>query len=77
MPTDSYYIICPYYHKTLGNNLFCEGVAGDNHHNLDECKIKQCFSSRAERNNFIEKYCSGFDYLNCRIALINQIMSDK
>ena len=76
MPNDEFYIVCPYYHKARGNELFCNGFSGDNHFLTDECHVKQIFSTRAERNSFIKKYCSGFEYLNCAIAVINEQLNN-
>ncbi|MBE6762641.1 MAG: hypothetical protein E7551_10230 [Ruminococcaceae bacterium] len=72
MPNDNFYIVCPYYHKVLGNQLFCNGLSGDKRFSTDECFNKQVFSTRNERNLFIKKYCGGFNYLNCAIAVINE-----
>ncbi|MBO5106104.1 MAG: hypothetical protein J6C29_04335 [Clostridia bacterium] len=77
MPNDDFYIICPYYHKARGNELFCEGFSGDKSFLTEECFNKQIFSTRAERNSFIKKYCCGFDYLNCSIAVLNEQLSNK
>lgn len=76
MPNDAFYIICPYYHKVMGNNLFCECFSGDNNYSTEECRIKQSFSSRKQRNEFINKYCSGFEYMNCSIAAINTLVGN-
>lgn len=76
MPNDLFYIICPFYHKVIGNNLFCEGFSGDNNFSTDECRIKQSFSSKEDRNNFIKKYCSGFNYGGCSIASINSLVNN-
>lgn len=75
MPNDSFYIICPFYHKLIGNTLFCEGFSGDNNFSTDECRIKQSFASKEERNSFIKKYCSCFDYSGCSIATINSLIN--
>lgn len=77
MPNDDFYIICPYYHKTIGNQLFCEGFSGDDKFSTEECRIKQSFSTRKERNDFIKKYCTGFDYLRCSIATVNALLHNK
>ena len=74
MPNDPFYIICPYYHKVIGNNIFCEGFAGDETLNPNECRIKQSFATREERNECVKKYCAGFDYSHCRIAIINEVL---
>lgn len=73
MPNDPFYIICPYYHKVIGNTIFCDCFSGDDKFLTDECHIKQCFQTREMRNNFIKKYCSGFDFSSCSIARINSI----
>ena len=72
MPNDDFYIICPYYHKTRGNELFCEGFSGNSGFLTDECFNKQVFATRAERNGFIKKFCGSFDYLHCTIAVLNE-----
>jgi len=77
MPNDDFYIICPYYHKARGNELVCEGFSGDDKFSTDECRIKQIFSSRKARNEFIKKYCTGFDYSHCCIATINSLVHTK
>ena len=77
MPNDNFYIICPYYHKIIGNNLFCEGFSGDDNFLTDECRIKQCFSNREERNGFIKKYCSGFNYSSCAVATLNSLITKR
>ena len=74
MPNDAFYVVCPYYNKVMGNNLFCSGFSGDDEFSTDECRIKQCFSTRKDRNEFIKKYCSGFDYMRCSIAMINELI---
>jgi len=74
MPNDSFYIICPYYHKVMGNSLFCESFSGDSTFSTDECRIKQSFLNKKDRNTFIKKYCCGFDFMSCSIAAINSIM---
>ncbi len=76
MPNDDFYIVCPYYYKARGNELFCDGFSGDDSFSTDECFNKQVFSTRAERNSFIKKYCGGFDYLNCSIAVLNEQLSN-
>ena len=75
MPNDSFYIICPYYHKTIGNNIFCECFSGDDKFITDECRIKQSFRNKEQRNDFIKKYCGCFDYTGCSIATINSIIN--
>lgn len=77
MPNDDFYIVCPYYHKANGNNLFCRGFSGDESFLTDDCFIKQVFPTRAERNRFIKKYCVGFEYLNCAIAALNERLQNK
>lgn len=77
MPSDDFYIICPYFRKTKGTHLFCEGFSGDDSFITDERVIKQIFTTRSERNNFIKKYCSRFDYLGCAIAAINEYLEGK
>jgi hypothetical protein len=75
MPNDPFYIVCPYYYKVIGNNLFCESFSGDDEFLTDECRIKQSFSNRKQRNDFIKKYCSCFNYSACTIATINSLIS--
>ena len=77
MPNDDFYIVCPYYYKARGNELFCEGFSGDKNFPTDECFNKQVFSNRAQRNEFIKKYCEGFNYLNCAIAIFNEQLNHK
>lgn len=77
MPSDDFYIICPYYHKAKGNNLFCNGFSGDESFLTDECYNKQVFKNRKERNSFIKKYCSKFDYLTCGIAALNEHLQNR
>ena len=72
MPNDEFYIVCPYYHKARGNELFCNGFSGDKAFSTDECHVKQVFSTRTERNAFMKKYCGGFEYSGCAIAVINE-----
>lgn len=75
MPNDPFYIVCPYYHKTIGNSLFCESFSGDDEFKTEGCHIKQSFFNKNERNNFVKKYCSGFNYNNCSIAIINSLIN--
>lgn len=77
MPNDDFYIVCPYYHKARGNELFCDSFSGDKSFSIDECHIKQIFSDRAERNLFIKKYCGGFEYLSCAIAAVNEQLNHR
>lgn len=78
MPNDDFYIICPYYYKARGNELFCNGFSGDKSFSTEDCHMKQIFSTRAERNSFMKKYCGSFEYLSCAIAVINeQILHTK
>lgn len=74
MPNDAYYIVCPYYGKTLGNMIFCSAFSADQKIKTNEAVFKQVFESRDERNKCIEKYCSVFDYHNCRIATLNDYL---
>lgn len=77
MPNDDFYIVCPYFHKARGCELFCEGFSGDTNFSTDECFNKQVFSTRTQRNEFIKKYCGGFDYSNCAIAIFNEQLNHK
>lgn len=77
MPSDDFYIICPYFHKAKGNNLFCNGFSGDESFLTDECYNKQVFKNRKERNSFIKKYCVGFSYTGCAIAALNEYLEGK
>ena len=72
MPNDDFYIFCPYYYKTRGNELFCQAFLNDKSFSVDECHIKQIFSTRADRNNFIKRFCGGFGYSDCAIASLNE-----
>ena len=74
MPNDAYYIVCPYYGKTLGNMIFCSAFSADPEIKTNEAVFKQVFESRDERNKCIEKYCSGFNYRDCRIATLNDCL---
>ena len=77
MPSDDFYIICPYFHKAKGNNLFCSGFSGDESFETEECFVKQVFINQKERNSFMKKYCSKFDYLGCAIADLNEYLQGK
>lgn len=77
MPNDSFYIICPYYQKTLGNSIFCDGFSADESVNAENSQFKQTFKTREERNLCISKYCSLFNYTNCRIATLNDALNHK
>lgn len=75
MPTDDFYIICPYYHKTLGNQIFCHCELKN--FNEDNAFFKQIFNTRGERNRCIRCYCSSFGYKECSLAKINQSVYTK
>ena len=70
MPNDDFTVICPYYYKELGNDVFCEGIAGDPDIPVDKSFFKQTFTDRKSRNDCIRKYCASFRYSECRIAAI-------
>lgn len=72
MPNDIYAMVCPYYHKTIGNAIFCEGICADGELNVSESFIKQVFANSKERNACYVKYCAGFRYPECIIARINE-----
>lgn len=76
MPNDDYYIICPYYYKTMGNMLFCEAFSADERISTSASYIKQCFKDRKKRNECMKKYCASFKYVQCRIALVNEILAE-
>lgn len=71
MPHDDITIICPYYHKTLGDIMFCEGFAAFNDAETVGCFFKQEFKSKESRATCLEKYCTTFKYNNCRFAALN------
>ena len=77
MPNADFYIVCPYYQKLRGNELFCEGFSGDASFKTEECRIKQAFKTRNDRNAFIKKYCIGFGYTGCAIAALNEHLKNK
>ena len=77
MPNDAFYIICPYYNKTLGKLIFCDGLSADPEIGTESSQIKQTFESRKARNECIKKYCSTFNYCECRIALLNSATLEK
>lgn len=74
MPNDEFLFICPYYHKTIGNNLFCRGFSADNFLSVNESFVKQCFENHQKRNECIKRYCASFRYPDCRIAAINEVI---
>ena len=76
MPNDEFYFICPYYRKTLGNALFCEGISADDNARADESLVKQCFADREKRNGVIRKYCTSFKYVDCKIAAVNEMFAE-
>ena len=77
MPNDEYVMICPYYRKIIGNSIYCDGIASDENIPITNCLFKQEFTERRERNKCIKKYCSGFRYHDCRIAVLNDVLNDK
>ncbi len=72
MPHDDLVIICPYYHKTLGDVMFCEGFSAFPDANTAKCYFKQEFKDKKSRTSCLEKYCTTFKYSNCRFAAINE-----
>ncbi len=77
MPNDEFYFICPYYRKTMGSTLFCEGISADDSLSADESFVKQCFPDREKRNRVIKKYCTSFKYGDCKIAAVNELFSNQ
>lgn len=77
MPNDDFAIICPYYHKTLGNTVFCSGFSCNEDIKTEASFIKQCFSDRIERNKCLKDYCASFKYPECRIAVLNRILWEE
>ncbi len=71
MPKDDYAIICPYYHKTIGNSIFCNVFPIDGELSTEDCFYKQIFTDRASRNSCYKKYCASFGYKRCNIAKLN------
>ncbi len=76
MPNDDFAILCPYYYKVLGNDLFCEGMCGDENIPPEKSFFKQCFENRAKRNAYLKRYCSSFRYHDCRMAALNELLSE-
>lgn len=72
MPNDSFCVICPYYQKTLGLEVFCESR---NCADLDRppaaVTVKQRFANREELNRVMRRYCTTTDYDRCEIAWLN------
>lgn len=77
MPNDDFAMICPYYHKTLGNALFCQGFSCDDSVSKNDCFFKQIFASRKQRNECFKKYCASFGYPDCRIATLNSAFYEE
>lgn len=77
MPNDDFAVICPYYHKALGNSLFCEGFSCDGTIPVAETFMKQNFPDRASRNRCMRHYCASFRYPDCRIARLNRAKYQK
>ncbi len=71
MPNDDFIMICPYYHKTIGNSVFCSGLSACEEFPAEEKFCKQVFADRKIRNDCIKRYCASFNYRFCRIAQIN------
>ena len=76
MPHEDYLMICPYFHKTLGNTLFCTAVPAANKENC-AAYYKQCFTSRVDRNRWLQQYCGAFNYCDCRYAVLNKYLLEK
>lgn len=72
MPHDDFTIVCPFFHKALGNILFCEGISGEEGKTDTVCYAKQCFADKKRRNEFMKKYCADFSFCNCKIAAANE-----
>lgn len=77
MPNDDFAMICPYYHKTLGNTVFCEGFTCDDRIKTENSYFKQCFVTRDERNKCFKNYCASFQYPRCRIAALNSAFLEQ
>lgn len=71
MPHEDFLMICPYFHKTLGNTLFCTAVPAVSNANCS-AYYKQSFEERKARNLWIKNYCASFNYGNCRYAALNK-----
>lgn len=73
MPHEDFLMICPYFHKTLGNTLFCTAVPAVSD---SPCTAfhKQNFEERNARNLWIKNYCASFNYGSCRYAVLNKYL---
>lgn len=69
MPNESYIFVCPFFHKTLGNNLYCESFYNDSE--LPTIYNRLDFATRIEQRKYIKRYCSTYDYFHCKIAATN------
>lgn len=72
MPNDDFTIICPYYYKAIGKEIFCEGISGDPNIPIEKSQIKQSFIDRQSRNDCLREYCASFRFPNCRIAAMQE-----
>ncbi len=72
MPNEDFAIVCPYFHKALGNIIFCEGFPGDDSILGTECLFKQTFADRKSRNICMKSYCTCFNYTACSLAILNE-----
>jgi len=76
MPNDDFIVVCPFYHKALGNDLFCEGISADDNFLLDKSMFKQSFADRKSRNECMLRYCTSFKYKECRLAALNSYLKN-
>ena len=76
MPHEDYLMICPYFHKTLGNTLFCTAVPAAEKTGCTAF-YKQCFETRDERNRWLHRYCGAFNYGSCRYAVLNKYLFEQ
>ena len=77
MPNDDYTIVCPYYHKVMGDMIFCETLSCNEDMWVKESFIKQKFKDRGRRNICLRRYCGSFNYSECRIAALNYLLYES
>ena len=65
---ESKYVVCPFYHKSDTNRIFCEGVSDNNTLNL-------VFGSRKEMADYEKCFCDDMDFH--RECLLYQMLNKK